>query len=203
MAIDLKYSQDPTTQHPAFGYDANLAPHAGLQPLSVLVIEDDPVDAAYLARILERLPSFKAEYVLVSEPQKIARALERFTGDIIIADLMLKGETSISFLSANARKADRIPVVLLTGLDGSNVQEMAFRAGVDAFISKSDLEPRLLETLVRTALHTADMRRRFSQMEYLRNRELCQNMARHSGSNLVTDALTGLRTRMGSPKTPR
>ena len=200
MAIDLKYSSDgETSAFPFSSFSSELAPEQKLQSLNALILEDDPVDAAYLSRILDRLPSFNATYKVVSDTLHMRREIERFSGDIIIADLMLKGDTSISFLSSLANRPDRPPVLLLTGLDGSNVQEMAFRAGVDAFISKSDLEPRLLETLVRTALHTSDMRKRFAQMEYMRNRELCQTMARASSAPSVgpaNDAVASLRNRL-------
>ena len=171
-------------------------PHEARAPLSVLVIEDDAVDAAYLNRVLEKLQSFRARVEVVSEPAAIRKALRSFKGDLIIADLMLNGDTSISYLSELSGVADRAPVLLLTGLDGSDVQEMAFRAGIDAFISKSDLEPRLLETLVRTALHTSQMRRRFLQTDYQRNRDLYQTMALHSATPPTSDLLTGLRARM-------
>jgi adenylate cyclase len=110
-------------------------PVAALAAFRVLVVDDDPDMAAYLARLLEA-EGMVAEtvhggdaamvYVMATPP------------DLVLLDVMMPGTDGFQIcerLKADASTA-MIPVVLVTALEDQKSRVRGIRAGADDFLSK-------------------------------------------------------------------
>ncbi|MGQ0546845.1 MAG: adenylate/guanylate cyclase domain-containing protein [Betaproteobacteria bacterium] len=111
------------------------APRAAQTAFRVLVVDDDPDMAAFLARLLT-LVGMAAETVADAEA-----ALARVAAappDLILLDVMLPGTDGFTVcerLKADAASA-MIPIVLVTALEDQESRVRGIRAGADDFLSK-------------------------------------------------------------------
>jgi response regulator RpfG family c-di-GMP phosphodiesterase len=117
--------------------------------LRILLVDDDPG-----LRILLRT-TFEVADVQVEEADSAAAARKRINGrtpDVIVLDVRMPGTDGIEYcreLKANPKTRD-IPVVLLTGSDGSTAAD-ARAAGADAFVEKPFSPLELLAVAERLA----------------------------------------------------
>jgi diguanylate cyclase (GGDEF)-like protein len=116
-------------------------------PLRVLVVDDDPS-----LRMLLRT-TFEIIDIEVEEAESVAAAESRIAlrpPDVIVLDVDLPGETGLAFCERlrQATATERVPVVLLTGLDELQ-EEDAGAAGANALLRKPFSPLELLSTIER------------------------------------------------------
>ncbi len=101
----------------------------------VLVVDDVEMNRALLARVLER-----AGYrcTLAATARRGLSALEAEKFDLVLLDLCLPDMDGMQFLDALAQRGalDRLPVVMLTGVDDPEVEREARRHGAVGFLPK-------------------------------------------------------------------
>jgi two-component system phosphate regulon response regulator OmpR len=106
-------------------------------PLHILIVDDD-------RRIRELLKEFLQSHdYLVSTAASAAEARERMRGimfDALILDVMMPGETGISFAQSLER---RVPTLMLSALSETQDRIAGLSAGVDDYLSKP-FEPQEL-----------------------------------------------------------
>jgi DNA-binding response OmpR family regulator len=127
-------------------------------PDPVLLVEDDPLDAAFVREVVARLSLVNVVDVVTSA--EMARFyLGRITPVLIISDIHLPGEDGIELLHwvrSNQPPLSNVPVVMLTG-STERVHEMrasALRALL--FLVKPIEEESLLDALRGLGLLVAD-----------------------------------------------
>lgn len=84
--------------------------------------------------------------------------------DVAFIDYDLGQETGARFLEEIGGRSGQTVPILVTGLSDRSVQGVALEAGAVAIINKADMTPLLLETTIRTALHTRDIELRLCEM---------------------------------------
>lgn len=110
----------------------------------ILIVEDDAMVARMLADILERV-GFRTMHTTRGQ-----RALDIALAEqpaLILLDLMLEPEFSGLMVCRRLRETApiaNIPVIILTGASGSQVEAELFGAGADDFIRKGDVRPDVL-----------------------------------------------------------
>ena len=118
----------------------------------VLLVEDDSWQSDVYRRQLERTGIVTAT---ASSPQEALMALDGFTPDIIVADVLLEGNSIFSLLHEIATYEDTrsIPVVLMTTeaslLEGADLSGY----GVVELIDKSTMGVDAIVLAVRRWLH--------------------------------------------------
>jgi two-component system phosphate regulon response regulator OmpR len=113
----------------------------------LLIVDDD-----------ERLRSVLRRYLLrngfrVTEAQDAAAArtkLQSLSFDLIILDVMMPGESGVSFLTS-LRRSSRIPVLMLTAMSEPADRITGLEQGADDYLSKP-FEPRELVLRLRNIL---------------------------------------------------
>ncbi len=154
-----------------------------LEPLSILLIDDDPGDAELLYRQLDDIPGRKIDFVSYTNYVSGLEELRRREVDVIFIDYLLGAETGLEALRAIKAAGITRPVIMLTGQGNEKVAVETMKAGaadylIKRFTSTDDLHRALLNALEKAALH---------QKIEEQQREL-ERLAR-------TDGLTGLYNR--------
>ena len=141
-----------------------LMPTLNRNTIRVLLIEDDPEDAAITQTFLRRSDEIHCEVKWVSnlhEYRQLAHADETF--EVILMDYFLGAQaTAKDLLSELPPSLSSAAVVVLTGRDITEVDEAAFGMGVEFFLSKLDIKPELLLRTIRYAIRNKDLHTRLS-----------------------------------------
>jgi signal transduction histidine kinase len=120
--------------------------------MNILLIEDDEEDFILLKKHLSRIRS--EQYELIWEPQ-YERGLERMleaAHDLCMLDYRLGVHNGIELIEEARRRGYVLPIVLLTGASGSEIDIQALQAGADDYIEKGQLQGELLHRVIRYAV---------------------------------------------------
>jgi PAS domain S-box-containing protein len=125
--------------------DAHLSPIERIEPMSVLVIDDDPVNLRVATMQLDE--SVHVVRTVASVSEAIA-ALRRDHFDVVVCDLHLEGETAFDFLHASIGLTNGDSyLVIMTGDTDPTVGAQLLAAGAQGFLhkpaSRQDMEREL------------------------------------------------------------
>lgn len=115
--------------------------------LSVLIVDDD-IHIRQLLR--DYLSEFGMAAVAVADGKSMADALEKESFDLVILDLMLRGEDGLSLCRSLRAKSD-IPILMLTARGETMDRIIGLEVGADDYIVKP-FEPRELVARIQTIL---------------------------------------------------
>jgi DNA-binding response OmpR family regulator len=119
--------------------------------ISILVVEDDKAIAAFLQTALER------EGFATTVAGNGRTALDHITHsppDLILLDLMLPGMDGLQLCQAVRRRADYIPIIMVTAKDDDVDKIVGLEMGADDYITKP-FKKRELLARVRAVLRLA------------------------------------------------
>lgn len=131
-----------------------------MEARNVLLIEDEPVDAARVRRILRaKQPGVELGLEHVETLRAGVERLAQGDLDLVLLDLQLPDSQGIDSL-VQIREADpAMPVVVFTGSDDDETASAALAAGAQDYLVKDDLE----DSLLRHSIHYAIERSRIAQ----------------------------------------
>jgi two-component system, OmpR family, phosphate regulon response regulator OmpR len=159
----------------------------------VLVVDDD----SRLRSLLHRYLSENGFRVTgAADADEARRRLKVLAFDLIVLDVMMPGETGLQ-LTADLRRSDRVPILLLTAMGEPEDRIAGLESGADDYLPKP-FEPRELLLRIRTILRwvagapgaaTANIAVRFGDYHFdLRQDALYRGPVRIK----LTEAETGL-----------
>ena len=122
------------------------------EAITVLMIEGVASDVELVSRILEENP--RSRFKLVHSPS-ISQGLvdlEKHKIDCILLDFTPPHETAINRLKSLCAHSKHIPVVVLTGDQGSALEESAFRIGAQDYLQKNKLDSEMLSRVIRYSI---------------------------------------------------
>lgn len=102
------------------------------QPHRVLVVEDEPLDRAF---VVEALRSPAHEVLEAADAAAAREVLIRQHVDLMVLDLKLPDEHGLDFL-ASIRSHDNVPVLVVSGITAVSERVAALRMGADDFVVK-------------------------------------------------------------------
>ncbi len=120
------------------------------ETIRLLLIEDNPGDVTLIRRMLGAStgPVFEVRHAYTLEG-----ALERLkseTVDVILLDLGLPDSDGFQTFSSAAKAAPGIPIIVLSGSEGTQTVLDCIRAGAKDYFVKSRIDPgRLLQAVRR------------------------------------------------------
>jgi signal transduction histidine kinase len=138
--------------------------------ISVLLIEDNPADADYVKEILRDNDGVHFTIETVGTLQAASERLKIGGLDAVIADLGLPDSQGLETFKAIQAQAPNLPIVVLSGLDDSDVALNAVRVGAQDYLCKNDIDPGRLNQTIRYAIE-----RKCTEME--RERLLAREQA--------------------------
>jgi len=135
------------------------------QPISILLVEDDPGDARLVRRVLKKQssPSF-----IVEVSERLSDALARVREadfDIALLDLSLPDSQGLHTIAKVLSEAPHIPVVVLTGLDSQEVGLEALQRGAEDYLTKGQDIQNLLVRTIRYAIERKKTKRALQESE--------------------------------------
>lgn len=116
-------------------------------PERVLAVEDDPVQALIIRRILENA-GYRVE--VCSEPERFDDAMMSFDPDLLLMDVRLPGEVSGFDLVRYVRQDERfntLPIIFVTGEQEQDAIIRGIRSGGDDYLPKPVDPSRLLSSV--------------------------------------------------------
>ena len=121
--------------------------------VDVLLVEDDPADAAFCNEMLEGDSMNRYAVTHVQSLADAASALRRkgpFT--IMLLDLDLSDADGLESLECMRREDGDSAIVILSGLTGEDVAVQALRRGAQDYVCKDNLEKAALVRVITQAL---------------------------------------------------
>ena len=138
------------------------------QPIRTLLIEDNPGDARLIREKLREETDTPFSVVVES---RLANGLNRLavdSFDIILLDLSLPDSFGLETIQTVCARYPDFPVVVLTGYDDKNLGIQAVQIGAQDYLTKDEVDSRLLSRTIRYAIerHHIEVALRQSQQEY-------------------------------------
>src|SRR5689334_11814641 len=121
-----------------------------LNNLALLLIEDNPGDAALIQEIATEVIAVKIIHV-----DRLAVGYARLAHeavDLILLDLSLPDSQGLGTFFAVQAHAPHVPIVVLTGLDDETTALEALKAGAQDYLVKGRLDARDLGRAIRYAI---------------------------------------------------
>ncbi|MFK7896349.1 MAG: response regulator [Myxococcota bacterium] len=107
--------------------------------ISLLIIEDDDLDANLLSRTIHQIDvqAFRTERV--ASLGQAHRLLDASRFDAILLDLSLPDATGFEAIESVVRDRVSLPIIVLTGLDDAALGQMLIRMGAQDYLPKAEL----------------------------------------------------------------
>ncbi len=123
-----------------------------MQPVKMLLIEDDPGDAD----LLQELLSEERSYVYILEwVEHLQTGLERLALggiDVVLLDLSLPDSHGLDTFTAVNTHAPALPTIVLSGLDDETIALEAVRQGAQDYLVKGQVDGRIIVRVIRYAI---------------------------------------------------
>jgi PAS domain S-box-containing protein len=138
-------------------------------PLSILHLEDDPLDSELLRAMLE-MERITADVRQVDRREHFIRALQEGGFDLIISDYALPSFDGLTALGLAREQCPSVPFILFSGTIGEEAAIESLHNGATDYVLKQRPE-RLAASIQRALRESEDRRRRQQAEEALRERE--------------------------------
>ncbi len=151
----------PDATEPLDTASSGFAPASGESPatIRVLLIEDDPLLAAVLRKMMGRTPRGAAGIVFRTEwADSLATGIDRLAGrefDAVLLDLMLPDSSGLGTLSRLREVYPGLPIVVLTALEEEALGIEAVRRGAQDYLDKAGIDGHLVSRALRYAIERA------------------------------------------------
>lgn len=168
-----------------------------LKSLLSLVIDDDPGDAEILARFLRELPGFEFACVHESDPYTGLALLRKRDFAVVFLDYQLGYVTGLELAQSIRSSGDLRPIIMCTGRGDENTAMQLGQAGVDAYLSKSELSPDSIQTAISESLGRQENRVKQAKEDQLQEERFVklQEANRELQHQNRRDPLTGIYNR--------
>lgn len=132
--------------------------------LSILVIEDDYEDYILLRTYLAHAVRTQFELTHVAHFDEAAKILVEQQFDAILCDYFLDGHTATDLFKHVKLIGVETPIVVLTGVAESELDDVLMQLGASDFIPKDELTTALLERSIRHAIERKRAEQQISQL---------------------------------------
>jgi CheY-like chemotaxis protein len=153
--------------------------------LDILLIEDEPGDARLIEHHLQGRAHGPFDPPTLTHVRSLAAGLGELSEesyDLLLLDLGLPETTGLDTLDRYMRRADEnpdipsIPVVVLTGLNDSEVALKAVERGAQDYLVKDNVDGNSLDRTIRHALERHQQERELTIMKQVLTRVLRHNI---------------------------
>ncbi len=121
------------------------------QPIDILVVDDDEIDRESVRRLLG--PAYRVSEA--SSADEALQAVDAARPDCILLDYRLPGMDGIELLPDITRHS--IPVIILTGVESSEIIVRAMQRGAQDYLVKSQITAVALEHAISSAIERTRM----------------------------------------------
>ena len=122
------------------------------QPITVLLVEDNPGDARLILELLGEVQAQAFDLERVDRLDEAIARLARTGVDVVLLDLGLPDSQGLDTFVRARREAPNEPIVVISGLDDERVALEAVRSGAQDYLVKGRIEGQLLARVLRYAI---------------------------------------------------
>ncbi|MBF0142357.1 MAG: response regulator [Magnetococcales bacterium] len=142
--------------------------------LTILVVDDNPVEQRLLAGLLRKLKRWRVEVTVAATGREAFQRLRERMPDVVLLDYRLEGEKGTELLISMTEAGCTGGFIMVTGMEGDEAVVAALRAGAHDYIHKSELN---VDSLGRAVYHALEASRTSRELKEA-NRQLA--LARES-----------------------
>jgi DNA-binding response OmpR family regulator len=124
----------------------------GTKLLNVLLVEDNPGDSRYIQLIATETTGVPIQFVQVDSLASALTTLDETEIDVVLLDLGLPDSFGLGTLRSIRTHNSRIPIVVLTGHDDSELAIKAVSEGAQDYLVKGQLDNQLVVRSIRYAI---------------------------------------------------
>ena len=128
-----------------------------VKSLTILVVEDNPGDYDLINEYLGDVNWVSYDLIPCASLQQAKEKLLVNTLDAVLLDLSLPDSTGIGTVSNMRSLSDRLPIIVLTGIDNDEVGEQSIQQGAQEYLAKNELNGRLLSRVIKYAIKRKQM----------------------------------------------
>lgn len=151
------------------------------KPLRALLIEDNPIHARLIEKLLEAVDSYSVD---LATRESLAAGLEVLGGgdgyDVVLLDLVLPDSQELDTYFRVRAVVPELPIVILSGIDDIKLAARAVEAGAQDYLVKTSLDAHTLGRSIRYAREITHAQRsewnspsfRLAQQQFLKAAEL-------------------------------
>ncbi len=143
---------------PVHGKDSEGGADAARQPLRVLLVEDNPDDAALVLRTLRR-GGYEPDWQRVQTAEALEAAFAQGRWELVLSDYSLPQFDALRALHLLRDQSAFLPFIIISGSIGEETAVAAMRAGANDYVMKTNLA-RLVPAVERELREAADRRER-------------------------------------------
>jgi signal transduction histidine kinase/DNA-binding NarL/FixJ family response regulator len=138
-------------------------------PVRILLIEDNPADAAIIREMLDNVSGDAFE---IHHAPRLADGLKQLADDgktdVVLLDLSLPDSQGVDSFDRLLAVAPEVPIIVLSGLEDMGLALESVRNGAQDYLIKDEVDSDLLVRAIRYAIE----RKQIEQELQLRNEEL-------------------------------
>ena len=128
-----------------------------VKSLTILVVEDNPGDFDLISEYLSDVNWIAYDLIPCASLQQAKEKLLVNTLDAVLLDLSLPDSTGIGTVSNMRSLSERLPIIVLTGIDNDEVGEQSIQQGAQEYLAKNELNGRLLSRVIKYAIKRKQM----------------------------------------------
>jgi PAS domain S-box-containing protein len=126
--------------------------------IKILLVEDSPSDALLWLRALQKLiPLGQIKHVVCMAEAIAMLNSQEIAFDIVLLDLSLPDSDGLNTINSINNHSPTIPVVVLTSDDSAETALRALNVGVQDYLVKGQIIPKLLERTIRYAIERSQV----------------------------------------------
>jgi len=120
--------------------------------LNLLLIEDNPADIFFLKKMLLDVPLTINNIYEADRLEKGIDLLKKGNVGLTLLDLSLPDSSGLDSLFGILKATSKIPIIILTGLDDTNMALEAIKAGAQDYLVKGEFNKNLLQRAIQYSL---------------------------------------------------
>ena len=164
---------------------------------TVLLIEDDEEDYILLQKVLAKVALTRYKVQWEQQFEAGLTHMLREDHDICLVDYRLGANSGIELLKAARQQGYNLPIILLTGAGGGDIDIQALQAGADDYITKDMVQGELLHRLIRYAI---ERRKAEQERERLVREQMIRDEREARRNEFISMVVHELKTPLSSIK---
>ena len=128
-----------------------------MKHLTVLAIDDDPIDLRLLSRNPDKISDWDTQVVPCGDWESARAEFQRSEVDVVLMDYLLGAESGVELIPKIREAGVECPIIVLTGQGNEEVVVGAMRAGAADYLTKDSLSPVSLRRAISNAVEKHDL----------------------------------------------
>ncbi len=131
-------------------------------PINIVLVEDNPGDARLIRELLNDV---KGGHYQLSHVDRLSKGTEHIKSgpvDVVLLDLGLPDCSGLDGLTTVKGIAEKVPIVVLTGLDDEAVAVAAVQTGAQDYLVKGQVDGNLLWRSIRYAIERKQLEQKLA-----------------------------------------